>query len=174
MADLPPYRCSVCGESGRHRAVDCPRGKSGASRVALRFVVPGPPVGKGRPRFQMRGGKPHTFTPDETLAFEGRVRAHAAEAMRLAGVALLEGPVELRVRAVWVALASKSKKGRPGEPKASRPDADNVLKAVADALNAVVYRDDAQVVTAHVEKWRAATGEPARVEVEVIPLGASA
>ena len=33
------------------------------------------------------------------------------------------------------------------------PDADNILKAVCDALNKVAYRDDAQVVDAQVSKY---------------------
>jgi Holliday junction resolvase RusA-like endonuclease len=33
-----------------------------------------------------------------------------------------------------------------------RPDADNVLKAIADSLNGLAYHDDAQLVVMHATK----------------------
>ena len=35
---------------------------------------------------------------------------------------------------------------------AKKPDADNILKAVCDALNGFAWKDDAQVIEAHVRK----------------------
>lgn len=48
-----------------------------------------------------------------------------------------------------------------------KPDVTKLVRAVEDALTAVVWRDDAQVVTQTAQK---AYGEPARVEVRVIPI----
>jgi Holliday junction resolvase RusA-like endonuclease len=33
-----------------------------------------------------------------------------------------------------------------------KPDADNICKAVCDAMNGIVYKDDAQVVSLHFTK----------------------
>ena len=88
------------------------------------FVVPGPPVAKGRPRFS-RG---RTFTPPRTVAYEAKVRAAA----RRARVPLLAGPVVLEVD-FYLATAR-------------RVDLDNLVKGVADAINGAAYLDDAQVV----------------------------
>ena len=48
-----------------------------------------------------------------------------------------------------------------------KPDADNVYKAVADALNGIVYRDDVQVVIGGFMKLY--SGQP-RIEVCVEPF----
>ncbi len=45
---------------------------------------------------------------------------------------------------------------------AKKPDIDNVVKAVLDALNGVAYRDDTQVIELHVRK---SYSEKPRVEV---------
>ena len=47
---------------------------------------------------------------------------------------------------------------------AKKPDADNILKIVADALNGIAYGDDKQVVTAQVQKQYA---EQAHTKVEI-------
>ena len=38
------------------------------------FVVPGEPVGKGRPRFYRRGKGVGTYTPDKTIEYEARIQ----------------------------------------------------------------------------------------------------
>ncbi|MFX8637221.1 RusA family crossover junction endodeoxyribonuclease, partial [Acinetobacter baumannii] len=49
----------------------------------------------------------------------------------------------------------------------SRPDGDNVLKAVGDGLNAVLWRDDAQIAEASIRKIYS---ETPGLEIEVHPL----
>lgn len=119
----------------------------------IEFFVPGAPVGKGRPRAARRGAGVVMFTPEKTVGYEGLVAATAAAA--LAGNApthqLLDGPLEavLEMRFPVPASWSKAKRARAlagVEWHTSKPDADNVAKAVLDACNGVVFRDDAQVV----------------------------
>lgn len=116
--------------------------------------LPGLPRGKGRPRFAMRGGRPSTYTDDKTRSFEGALRQAAQVAM--AGRPPLECAVVMDMRAVFPVPASWSKK-KQAEALAGmlrptgKPDADNLLK-VSDGLNGIVFRDDAQVVRAVVEK----------------------
>lgn len=45
-----------------------------------------------------------------------------------------------------------------------KPDADNVAKAICDALNGQAYRDDAQIAALYVRKWY---DEKPRVEVQI-------
>ncbi len=137
------------------------------------FTVPGPPVAKGRPRFVRAGKFTRAVTPKTTVDFENRVRL-AAQA---AGVRPLEGPVEVRIQAVWPMKGQPLKRSkRPAAWKTTKPDLDNVAKGVLDALNGIGYRDDSQVVVVSVQKIHAAQGEPAGTRIELLrvsgePLG---
>ena len=134
---------------------------------ALKFSVPGQPVAKGRPRSFVRAGRVGHHTPEKTVRYENLVAWHAAQAM--VGRTLFEGPVQLTVSAWFQIPASwpekKKASARFGNLRpASRPDADNVLKAVSDAMNGVVYRDDAQAV--HVTVIKRFADAP-RVDIQV-------
>ena len=117
----------------------------------IEFFVPGAPVGKGRPRAARRGAGVVMFTPEKTAGYEALVAATASNAMRAEAGPLFTGPLEavLEMRFPVPASWSKAKRARAlagVEWHTSKPDADNVAKAVLDACNGVVFRDDAQVV----------------------------
>lgn len=111
----------------------------------MRFTVPGRPVPKERPR---RGRNGRFYTPARTRSYEEKV----GWAARSAGVRILPGPVSLTAR-FYLSRCP------PG-------DLDNYLKAVADGLKGIAYRDDRQVVKMAAEVSRCPVGEE-RVEVEV-------
>lgn len=138
----------------------------------LTFTLTGAPEGKARPRTQLRGGRP--FTPRSTTAYELRVRAAALVALEntprplypwqvveLAIVAVHQRPVR-RPASVLVSDWTCGLVARSG-----KPDADNVLKAIADGLNGVAYTDDAQVGRVVVETYYAELGGQPRVVVQV-------
>ena len=115
----------------------------------IEFFVPGTPVGKGRPRAARRGAGLVMFTPGKTADYEALVAATAGNAMR--AHQLLDGPLEavLDVRFPVPVSWSKAKRARAlagVEWHTSKPDADNVAKAILDACNGVVFRDDSQIV----------------------------
>ena len=115
----------------------------------IEFFVPGPPVGKGRPRAARRGAGVVMFTPEKTVGYETLAATTAGNAMR--AHQLLDGPLEAMLEMRFQVPASWSKARRARalagvEWHISKPDADNVAKAVLDACNGVVFRDDAQVV----------------------------
>ena len=117
----------------------------------IEFFVPGTPVGKGRPRAARRGAGVVMFTPEKTAGYEALVAATASNAMRAEAGPLFTGPLEavLEMRFPVPASWSKAKRARAlagVEWHTSKPDADNVAKAILDACNGVVFRDDAQVV----------------------------
>ena len=126
------------------------------------ITVPGRVVGKGRPRFTKAG---RAYTPRATVEFEQRVRA----VWIAAGHPMLTGPLAVRVTVVRP-LPKSAPKSRDGEWDTHRPDLDNVVKAVLDALNGVAYEDDAQVVRIAATKARRYRGEPERVTVTVESL----
>lgn len=143
--------------------------------IAVRFTVPGAPVGKGRPKVSTRGGAfARMYTPEKTANYEGLV-AHAGHAA-MAGRALIEGAVSvvmdirLEVPASW----SKKKQARAlagHEMPTKKPDIDNVEKAIFDGLNGVVWKDDVQVVDVCKRKRYA---EAPGVTVEIEELEGSA
>ena len=120
----------------------------------IEFFVPGAPVGKGRPRAARRGAGVVMFTPGRTADYEALVATTAAATLAgdaLAAHQLLDGPLEavLEMRFPVPASWSKAKRARAlagVEWHTSKPDADNVAKAILDACNGVVFRDDSQVV----------------------------
>lgn len=141
----------------------------------IAFTVPGQPQGKGRPiagwRFAKGGTKlPSMRTPEKTVAYEGLIAHEAQAAMR--GAAPLEVAVGCNVFVDCQVPASWSDKKRrmalSGEllPMA-KPDVDNVVKAIFDGMNGVVWRDDVLAVDVRIRKRFAAT--PC-VRVEVWPV----
>lgn len=121
----------------------------------IEFFVPGTPVGKGRPRAARRGAGVVMFTPEKTADYESLVAATAAAAlaggMRIGTSQLLDGPLAAMLEMQFPVPSSWSKAKRARalagvEWHTSKPDADNVAKAVLDACNGVVFRDDSQIV----------------------------
>lgn len=127
---------------------------------AVSFTVPGKPVGKGRPRAATRGKHVTLYTPEATAAYESTVALAASQAM--ADQPLILGPVDVLMRILLPVPASWSqKKQREALAGAivptTKPDMDNVVKAVFDAINGVVWHDDTQVADLRVQRRYGAT-----------------
>lgn len=134
------------------------------------FVVPGEPMGKGRPRVSTIAGRARMFTPAKTANYEGLIATVGSTAM--AGRELIAGPVMVEMNIVLPVPPSWSKKKQAAAlagdvMPTKKPDADNVVKAIFDGLNAVVWKDDVQVVDAFVRKR---FGPVPGVSVRVVPL----
>lgn len=134
------------------------------------FTVPGAPQGKGRPRATTVQGKARLFTPDKTVAYESLVALFGAQAM--AGRPLLAGAVRVRVVATFPIAKSWPKARREAAetgkaPHTSKPDADNIMKAVADGLNGVCWVDDSQISESCIRKTY---GTEPRLDIFVEPL----
>ncbi len=120
--------------------------------MAFRFIVDIPPTGKERPRVG-RGG--HVYTPQKTKDAERKI----AEAFRMAGGKLIPKGCEVGMEVTAYFPIPRSFSQRKREAVAYReifptkkPDADNILKLAADALNGVAYADDAQIVRMEISK----------------------
>lgn len=139
------------------------------------FAIPGQPVAKGRPKFARQGSFVRTYTPEKTATYEKLVKLAATQAM--SGRPPIEGPVELWLDINLQIPASWSKK-RQRDAAAGlvaatkKPDADNVLKAVKDGMNGIVWLDDAQAVEYRISK-RYSTSPCVQVSVEQLPLQAA-
>lgn len=143
----------------------------------IAFTVPGQPQGKGRPRVGKIGAHARLFTPQKTVAYEGLI-AHAAQ-IAMAGAAPFDQAVatnvfiDCQVPASW--SQKKQRMALAGEVlPTSKPDVDNVVKAIFDGCNGVLWRDDVLVVDTRIRKRYSAT-PCVRVEVwsvvEPVPQG---
>jgi len=119
--------------------------------MKVEFTIPGPPQGKARPRVvRMKNGASVSYTPDKTVFYEELVRQRYKDASK--GHKFSDS-LALRVTIIsgYPIPASKPKKQQAsmlaGEIRPTKkPDGDNIIKIVCDALNGFAYKDDAQVV----------------------------
>ena len=128
----------------------------------IAFIVPGAPVGKGRPKFARRGNFTVAYTPEKTASYENLVKIAAGQAMNWR--APINGAVAVTLAIYVTPPASWSQKKQraalAGEVfPTSKPDIDNVVKGIFDACNDVVWRDDKQVVDVAISKRYAAKAE---------------
>ena len=121
------------------------------------IVFHGTPIGKSRPRFgRTKAGGVVTYTPQKTRDYERALKSFAQVAM--IGKTMLEGPVKVTITAYF---SHKTKTGW----HVSRPDLDNIIKAVLDALNEIVFDDDAAVCEIVASKKY---DNEERIEVQVV------
>lgn len=113
----------------------------------LTIRIPITPVAKGRPRFTRFGG---TYTPAKTKIYETTIAEYYTQASK--GFAFEKGtPLHVNLVFGMPIPASTSKKQREKMlvriiKHTKKPDLDNMVKAVLDALNGVAWADDSQIV----------------------------
>ena len=137
--------------------------------MKVEFTVPGIPVAKGRPRFSRQGPYVRTYTPDKTYRYEQLVQLSFMQSEQ----PKLSGAVKVRILAYFPIPKSASKKRQKmmaeGEIRhTTKPDGENVSKAILDGLNRMAYDDDSNIVELHVEKWYS---EEPRAEITIEEIG---
>jgi Holliday junction resolvase RusA-like endonuclease len=133
--------------------------------TTLHFTIAGEPVGKARPRFTRSG---HTYTPAKTVNYENLVKLSFTD--QIGYFVPNKEPVRMQLMAYYKIPKSTPKKYLPDMKKGiiqpmKKPDADNIIKSVADALNGIAYHDDAQIVSVLCNKYYS---DRPRVEVTLI------
>ena len=127
----------------------------------MKFTIPLQPKPKQRPQH----GKGYTFTPKETREYEQIVGFYARRAIRqpLTGAISVKIDFYMPIPKSW----TKTKKEGAFEGlirPSSKPDIDNLTKAILDGMNSgIAYTDDSLIVELIVREWY---GEP-RTEVEL-------
>lgn len=122
-------------------------------RLTVEFKVDGEPQGKGRPRFSRKIGR--AYTPEKTATYESLIRSDFYR--QNPDIRFDSSPVTLSIWAYMSIPKSKSKMTkammRSGyERPTKKPDIDNIVKAVMDALNGAAWNDDKQVCELNVHK----------------------
>lgn len=131
------------------------------SKISL--IIPGKPLGKQRPRVLKNG---ITYTPKETVNYETLIKElYIIQHFRKQ----LEGPIKMHIRAYFSIPKGVSKRKKEemiaGKIRpVKKPDIDNIIKIIADALNGLAYRDDNQIVECTIEKY---FSDEERVEIVI-------
>lgn len=122
----------------------------------MQFTVEGKPQGKARAQTVRNKytGKVHSYTPEKTASYEDLIRWSYREA---GGVYYGDKELQVDIQAFYPIPKSfskvKHKQAVEGiiKPR-TKPDLDNVLKVVLDALNGVAFLDDKQIVRMSAKK----------------------
>jgi Holliday junction resolvase RusA-like endonuclease len=122
----------------------------------LEFTIPIKPQGKERHRSMIRGGKIATYNTAKAVKYEKAIRDSVIAQYCCDP---LDGPLIVSIYA-WMKKPKSSKLAYP----TVMPDADNIAKAVLDALNGILWFDDKQVCELTVRKVYAALD---MIEIEV-------
>lgn len=135
----------------------------------VKFTILGEPRGKGRPRFAKQGNFVKTYTPEETLNYEAYVKMCYIQA---ANGIKLNGAICSDIICYYSVPTSVSKKKREKMlcgyyPCQKKPDIDNIIKSIFDALNTIAFDDDKQITLMIVKK---VYGEVPRIEVRLTEL----
>jgi len=121
------------------------------------------PIGQPRHRVTTRGKFARVYLPKShpVHGFKAAIQEQFGSRKPI------DGPVRLTVSAWFSRPKSEIRKTKPMPqyPHIKKPDADNVVKAVMDALNGLAWHDDAQVSAIHVEKWVCYGTEPPFVKI---------
>jgi Holliday junction resolvase RusA-like endonuclease len=133
------------------------------------YIVHHEPVGQPRHRISTRGGFAKMYLPvrHPVHAFKMAIRLAVGKPVKI------KGPVEIVIYAWFSRPKSRvwKTKPMPVEFHTKKPDADNVIKAVLDALNGVAWVDDAQIVSIQMRKYVCSGACSSRVEISIWELG---
>lgn len=110
------------------------------------FTVPGAIVGKGRPRFTTQGRFVRAYTPKKTRDYEQKIATYYRKATSYKSNKALRVKI-FAYREVPKSTTKKLKNWLLDKTFLCtvKPDIDNIIKVVLDALNDVAYFDDIQV-----------------------------
>ncbi|MBP3707662.1 MAG: RusA family crossover junction endodeoxyribonuclease [Clostridia bacterium] len=117
------------------------------------FEVPGKIIGKGRPRLNSYTGS--VYTPTRTKDYETLVEQYFL--LKYPRFKPFEGRVQVEISALFEIpkSAKKADKELMLENKINptkKPDIDNIVKIVLDAMNGIAFKDDTQITKLNVEK----------------------
>lgn len=131
----------------------------------IRFTVPGEPVAQGRPRFTTQHGYVRAYDPQKSRDYKQVVRMAALDAcpQRMLGPLVMTVDIYRGIPKSWSKVKQHAAERGIIKP-ILKPDVDNYVKAIKDALNGVCYVDDSQVVVLMISKYY--SREP-RVEIVI-------
>ncbi len=145
--------------------------------MVLKVTIPGEPKGKAQQvRTWRAGGKQRAqiATTEPSRNWMATAQQHMRDAAEAWGWIYPDPDVPLLVYVLAVFTCPKTdhRKRNPiaRRKKTGKPDCDNLVKAIGDAGNGILWHDDSQIFDVRCRKFIAAQGEVPRVEIEVSPM----
>lgn len=132
------------------------------------FII-GIPVPQGRPRFAVVGGFPRVYDPPKSRKWKEDIRLQAISVKNREKWQTIEREIPVYMDITFYMPKPKSCPKSRIFPTV-KPDLDNVEKAIKDALNGVLYVDDAQVCEVHKKKVYCQNGQEPGVMIELRPV----
>lgn len=125
------------------------------------------PQQQERPRATGRGRFIRVYDPPKTAKFKRELKQLAR--LEMQGKDKFDSAISVTIRFFRKVQKSVSKKEHARRTKGHvrpivKPDLDNYIKSTLDALNGVIWTDDATIVELNTSKWYA---EDPRIEIEV-------
>ena len=117
------------------------------------FEVPGKITGKARPRLNTLTGK--AYTPGNTKDYEMLIKQYFK--IKYPKYETLEGRIKVKIVAYFEIPKTTTKKQKDlilsnEISPTKKPDIDNIVKIILDALNKMAFKDDNQITKLEVEK----------------------
>jgi len=127
-------------------------------KILYNLFVDGIPKAQPRPRMTARG---HAYNPGSADTWKDAVISTFLPCHR----STIAEPVSLRVK-FFLPSPKKEKQEGDGIPHAKKPDLDNLLKALMDAMTeARIWKDDALVFETQASKWESGRRIGAQITV---------
>lgn len=129
---------------------------------ALKLTIWGSPIPQGRPRFARIGKFVKTYDPKESRSWKDTVRAQTIDTIEKEhrGYQIFNGPLSMSIHFFFLRPKGHYGSGRNAQAvkrsapshHTSKPDIDNLGKAIKDALKGLCYKDDSQIFRCLSEK----------------------
>jgi len=141
--------------------------------MPINLTIYGEPVAQGRPKFSTQGGFVRAYDPAKSRDYKDYIRLAAVEQMK--DKTPLNGQLALSIRVYRDMPKSMSKKNRPAAEGGMirptvKPDLDNYVKGIKDALKSICWKDDSQIV-AYKEPFGKYYSVTPRIEITVEEMG---
>ena len=139
----------------------------------IELIVYGNPVAQGRPRFSRQGGFVRTYDPVKSKSYKQLIRLELQPLLSNPDFKPIDKACCLNLKVFRTIPNSFSKKKRYAASEgvirpATKPDTDNYVKGVLDALNGTVLKDDSVVCEIFARKFYS---ERPRIEVVIEERG---
>ena len=131
------------------------------------------PVAQARPRFSRCGKFTKTYDPAKSVNWKAMINREAQEQARKDGFKMFPAGTALVATFTFIFQRPPSVSAKKRPFHTVKPDLDNLIKGVKDALRGVVYHDDAMIVAYGEDtgKFYANDGERPGVEITIREFG---